>query len=47
MEFFKNAIEILELLVKALNGVQEKAFANNSTQNAKIMEMHCKVFKPP
>lgn len=47
MEFFKNAIEILELLVKALNGHQEKVFANNCTQNTKTMEMPYKVFKPP
>ena len=47
MEFFKNAVEILELLVKALNGHQKKSFANCGIQNANVIEMPYKVFKPP
>lgn len=47
MEFFKNAIKILELLVKALNGHQKIAFAHCSNQNEKIMEIPYKAFKPP
>lgn len=47
MEFFENAIEILELLVKALNGDTETVFTSGGTQNVKVTDISYKVFKPP